>query len=78
MCFSPLTFASFVFSLLSTSLSFRFLHGWTISCLYPNRFVSSKVHLRQREQASLVGGVEKETLVSGVAEFDMVLEDPIV
>jgi hypothetical protein len=35
-------------------------------------------HLRQREQASLVGGVEKETLVSGVAEFDMVLEDPIV
>jgi hypothetical protein len=39
MCFSPLTFASFVFSLLSTSLSFRFLRGWTISCLYPNRSV---------------------------------------
>jgi hypothetical protein len=33
MCFSPLTFASFVFSLLSTSFSFRFLRGWTISCL---------------------------------------------
>jgi hypothetical protein len=39
MCFSPLTFASFVFSLLSTSLSFRFLRGWTISGLYPNRSV---------------------------------------
>jgi hypothetical protein len=33
MCFSPLTFASFELSLLPTSLSFRILRGWTISCL---------------------------------------------
>jgi hypothetical protein len=33
MCFSPLTFASFESSLLPTSLSFKFLRGWTISCL---------------------------------------------
>jgi hypothetical protein len=33
MCFSPLTFASFESSLLPSSLSFRILHGWTISCL---------------------------------------------
>jgi hypothetical protein len=39
MCFSPLTFANFESSLLPTSLSIRFPRGWTISCLYPNRFV---------------------------------------
>jgi hypothetical protein len=37
-----------------------------------------KVHHRQREKESLVGGVEKKHLVSGVAEFNMAQEDPIV
>jgi hypothetical protein len=76
-CFSPLTFASFVSSLLSISSSFRFPRGWTISCLYPNRFVSSEGLHHQREQEPLVGGVEKKPLVSGVAEFNMKHEDPI-
>jgi hypothetical protein len=33
---------------------------------------------RHCEQAFLVGAVEKEPLVSGVAEFNMAQEDPIV
>jgi hypothetical protein len=37
-----------------------------------------EAHHRQHEQASLVVGVEKETLVSGVTEFNTVLEDLIV
>jgi hypothetical protein len=32
----------------------------------------------QREQESFIGGVEKKPLVSGVAEFYMKREDPIV
>jgi hypothetical protein len=35
-------------------------------------------HRHQREQESFVGGVEKKPLVSGVAEFYMKREDPIV
>jgi hypothetical protein len=45
---------------------------------YPNRFVSSEGLCQRREQEPLVGGVEKQRLVSGVAEFNMVHEDPIV
>jgi hypothetical protein len=39
--------------------------------------VSTKGH-RQREQEPLVGGVEKKPLVSGVMEFNLTQEDPIV
>jgi hypothetical protein len=42
LCFSPLTFLSFESSLLPSSSSFRILRGWTISSLYPNRFVLQK------------------------------------
>jgi hypothetical protein len=35
-------------------------------------------HRRQREHKSLVGGVEKKPLVSGVVEFNLAQEDPIV
>jgi hypothetical protein len=35
-------------------------------------------HRRQCEKESLFGGVEKETLVSGVTTFNMAHEDPIV
>jgi hypothetical protein len=78
LCFAPLTFASFESSLLTTSLSSRSARGWTISCLYPNRFVSSEGLHCQCEQASLVGGVEKKPLVSGVARINTVYKDLIV
>jgi hypothetical protein len=37
-----------------------------------------EVHHHQCEKASLVGGVEKKPLVSGVTEFNMAREDSIV
>jgi hypothetical protein len=37
-----------------------------------------KHHRRHHEQAFLIGGVEKKPLASGVAEFNMAREDPIV
>jgi hypothetical protein len=37
-----------------------------------------EVHHRQRELKFLVGGVEMKPLVTGVVEFNMVYEDPIV
>jgi hypothetical protein len=52
--------------------------GGRFLAFYPNRFVSSEGHHRQHEQASLIGGVEKKPLVSGVAEFNMAREDQIV
>jgi hypothetical protein len=76
MCFSPLTFASFVFSLAYFS-EFRFLRG--LDDLLPFNLIgpifggiSTKDH-RHCEQASLVGGVDKDG-----AEFNMAHEDPIV
>jgi hypothetical protein len=39
--------------------------------------ISTEDH-RHCEQTFLVGGVEKEPLVSGVTEFNMAQEDPIV
>jgi hypothetical protein len=40
--------------------------------------ISLDGHHRQCEQNSLVGGVEKKPLVSGVMEFNLAQEDPIV
>jgi hypothetical protein len=40
--------------------------------------IAGERHRRQREQAFLVGGVEKKPLVSGVAEFNTMHEEPIV
>jgi hypothetical protein len=37
-----------------------------------------QVHHRQREQESIVGGVEKEPLVGGVDKINTVQEDSIV
>jgi hypothetical protein len=37
-----------------------------------------EAHRRQHEQASLVGGVEKKTLVSGDAKINTVQQDPVV
>jgi hypothetical protein len=45
---------------------------------YHNRFVSSEGLCHRCEQEPLVGGVEKESLVSGVADFNTPQEDPIV
>jgi hypothetical protein len=42
------------------------------------RRISTERHHRQCEQESLVGGIEKEPLVSGVAAINTVYEDPIV
>jgi hypothetical protein len=52
--------------------------GGRFLAFYPNRFVPSEGLHRQCEEESLVGGVKKETLVSGVATFNMAHEDPIV
>jgi hypothetical protein len=52
--------------------------GGRFLAFYPNRLVLSKDLHRQCEQASLVSGVEKEPLVSGVAKINMVQEDSIV
>jgi hypothetical protein len=37
-----------------------------------------KVHHRQREQESFVGGIEEKPLVGGVDRINVVHEDPIV
>jgi hypothetical protein len=37
-----------------------------------------EVHHRQREQQSIVGGVEKELLVGGVDKINTMKEDSIV
>jgi hypothetical protein len=37
-----------------------------------------EVHLHQREQESLVGGVKNKPLISGVATINTMQEDPIV
>jgi hypothetical protein len=42
LCFSPLTFVNFESSFLPRSSSLGSHVGWTISCLYPNRFVLRK------------------------------------
>jgi hypothetical protein len=52
--------------------------GGRFLAFYPNRFVSSEGLHRQCEQESLVGGVEKEPLVSGVAKINTVQEDSMV
>jgi hypothetical protein len=66
MCFSPLTFVSFVFSL-AYFFEFRFLCG--LDDLFPFNLIglifggiSTEDH-RRSEQASLVGGVENDFLL---------------
>jgi hypothetical protein len=74
---SLLTFTSFEPALLPSSSQGSHVGGRFLA-FYPNRLVSSEGHHRQHEQASLVGGVKKKPLVSGVAEINTVLEDLIV
>jgi hypothetical protein len=76
LCFSPLTFASFESSLLPTSSSLgSYVGGRSLAFILIGR--SLKVHHRQCEQESIVGGVEKEPLVGGVDRINMMKEDPI-